>query len=138
MIVTDASIGVSHLIAQEIHHAVSRRWLTAVVHSNTVIAAPALLLAEVGGAIARRTGDADLGRQAVNHILSTLNLRLVYTDSDLGMLAADLAAEQRLRGADAMCVAVAQRLKIPLISWDQEQVARASGAITAYMPDRNK
>jgi predicted nucleic acid-binding protein len=53
------------------------------------------------------------------------------------MLAADLAANQRLRGADAMYVAIAQGLKIPLVSWDQEQVARASGAITAYMPDRN-
>ena len=137
MIVTDATVWVSHLIAQEIHHAVSRRWLTAVVHSSTVIAAPALLLAEVGGAIARRTGDANLGHQAVKHILSTPNLRLVYTDSALGMLAADLAADQRLRGADALYVAVAQRLKIPLVSWDQEQVARASGAITVYMPDRN-
>jgi predicted nucleic acid-binding protein len=137
MIVIDASVWVSHLIAQEIHHVVSRRWLAAVVHSKTVIAAPALLLAEVGGAIARRTGDTDLGHQAVNHVLSTPNLRLVYTDSALGMLAADLAANQRLRGADAMYVAIAQRLKIPLVSWDQEQVARASGAITAYMPDRN-
>lgn len=137
MIVTDASIWVSHLIAQEIHHGVSRRWLTVVVRSNTVIAAPALLLAEVGGAVARRTGDANLGHQAVNHILSTPNLRLVYTDSALGMLAAALAADQQLRGADAMYVAVAQRLNIPLVSWDQEQIARASGAITAYMPDRD-
>ncbi|MBK7919403.1 MAG: hypothetical protein IPJ94_24720 [Chloroflexi bacterium] len=48
MIVTDASVWVSHLITQEVHHAVSRRWLTAVVHSRSIIAAPALLLAEVG------------------------------------------------------------------------------------------
>lgn len=137
MIVTDASVWVSHLIAQETHHAITRRWLLAVVHSRTVIAAPALLLAEVGGAVARRTADAGLGRQAVRHILSTPNLRLVYTDSELGMLAADLAADQRLRGADALYVAVAHRLNIPLVSWDQEQIARASGAITAYMPDTN-
>jgi len=137
MIVTDASVWVSHLIAQEVHHAVSRRWLTTIVQSNTSIAAPALLLAEVGGAIARRTADAGLGHQAISHILSTPNLRLVYTDSELGILAADLAADQRLRGADAMYVAVAQRLGIPLISWDQEQVTRASGVVMAYMPDRN-
>ena len=65
MIVTDASVWVSHLITQEVHHAVSRRWLTAVVHSRSIIAAPALLLAEVGGAVARRTGDAALGHQAI-------------------------------------------------------------------------
>ena len=137
MIVTDASVWVSHLTTHEVHHTVSRRWLTAVVYSNTIIAAPALLLAEVGGAIARRTGDADLGHQAVNHILSTPNLRLVYTDSELGTLAADLAVDQQLRGADAMYVAVAHRLRIPLVSWDQEQVTRASGVVMAYMPDGN-
>ncbi|MEZ4592457.1 MAG: type II toxin-antitoxin system VapC family toxin [Chloroflexota bacterium] len=134
MIVTDASVWVSHLIAQEIHHAASREWLTAVVRSGTLIAAPALLLAEVGGAIARRTGDEKLGHQAVNHILSTPNLRLVYTDAELGNLAAKLAVEQKLRGADALYTAVALRLKIPLVSWDQEQIARAAAIVTAYQP----
>lgn len=138
MIVTDASIWVSHLIAQEIHHTTSRKWLTAVVNRNIIIAAPALLLAEVGGAIARRTGDEKLGHQAVNHILSTPNLRLVYTDSDLGVAAARLAVEQRLRGADALYVAVARRLKIPLVSWDQEQIGRASSVVAAYMPGQEE
>lgn len=134
MIVTDASVWVSHLISQEIHHAASRAWLTAVVRSGTLIAAPALLLAEVGGAIARRTGDERLGHQAVNHILSTPNLRLVYTDAALGNLAAKLAVEQKLRGADALYTAVALRLKIPLISWDQEQIDRTATIVTSYQP----
>ena len=134
MIVTDASVWVSHLIAQEIHHQVSRDWLTAVVRSGTLIVAPALLLAEVGGAIARRTGDAKLGHQAVNHILSTPNLRLVYTDAETGKLAANLAVEQKLRGADALYTAVALRLTIPLVSWDQEQIARAAAIVTSHQP----
>lgn len=138
MIVTDASVWVSHLIAQEIHHTASRNWLTAMVSNNKIIAVPALLLAEVGGAIARRTGDGKLGHQAVSHILSTPNLRLVYTNSDLGMAAASLAAEQRLRGADALYVAVAHRLNIPLVSWDQEQIGRASGVVSAYTPDEEE
>lgn len=137
MIVTDASVWVSHLIAQEIHHLASRRWLTAAAHNNITIAVPALLLSEVGGAIARRTGDSELGHKAVTHILSTPNLRLVYTDSELGMLAAKLASSQRLRGADALYVAVAYHLKISLISWDQEQIRRASSLITAYTPAQN-
>ena len=135
MIVTDASVWVSHLIAHEIHHAFSRRWLTAVVQSRTIIAAPALLLAEVGGAVARRTGDAALGHQAVQHILSTPNLRLVYTDAKLALLAAELAAAQRLRGADALYVAVAVQLKAPLVSWDNEHLSRAPDLLTAYTPD---
>ncbi len=134
MIVTDASVWVSHLIAQDAHHSKSRRWLTQVVKQGAIIAAPALLLAEVAGAIARRTGDTDLGNKALNHILSTPDLRLVYTDSELGMLAARLAAGQRLRGADAFYVAVAYHLKIPLVSWDQEQIDRVRDLITAYTP----
>ena len=133
-IVTDASVWVSHLIAQDVHHSASRRWMTEMVDHGAVIAAPALLLAEVAGAIARRTGDADLGQKALNHILSTPDLRLVYTDSELGMLAARLAASQGLRGADALYVAVAYHLKIPLVSWDQEQIDRVNDLITAYMP----
>lgn len=134
MIVTDASVWVSHLIAQEVHHAVSRQWLTAVVHSKTIIVAPALLLAEVGGAIARRTDDIALGRQAIQHILSTPTLRLVYTDAKLGLLAAELAAGRRLRGADAFYVAVAVQLKAPLVSWDNEHLSRIPGLVTAYTP----
>lgn len=134
MIVTDASVWVSHLVAQDVHHVESRRWLTAVAQTRTPIAAPALLLAEVGGAIARRTGDSRLGQQAIQHILATPNLRLVHTDSALALLAAELAAGQRLRGADALYVAVARHLKVPLASWDQEQIARASDAVTVYSP----
>jgi hypothetical protein len=35
MIVTDATVWVSHLVAQNIHHAVSHRWLTDVVNGGT-------------------------------------------------------------------------------------------------------
>lgn len=138
MIVSDASVWVSHLIAQEIYHTTSRKWLTTLVRNKKLIVAPALLLAEVGGAIARRTGDKKLGYQAVSHILSTPNLRLVYTDSNLGRMAANMAVEQQLRGADALYVAVAHQLKIPLVSWDQEQISRATSVVTAYMPNHEE
>ena len=136
MIVIDASVWVSHLITQEVHHSVSRRWLTAIVNRGEIIAAPALVLAEVAGAIARRTGDTNLGHKALNHILSTPELRLVYTDSELGLLAAQLAADQHLRGSDALYVAVAYHLGIPLVSWDQEQIDRVTDLIKAYTPER--
>lgn len=137
MIVPDASVWVSHLIPQEAHHAHSRRWLTGLVESGTVIAAPSLLLTEVAGAIARRTGDSDIANKVVDHILTTPNLRLVTIDRTMGMLAARLAAQQFLRGADAMYVALAYRLQIPLVSWDQEQLDRASELVTTYVPSTN-
>jgi len=134
MIVTDASIWVSHLISRDVHHAISREWLTRVVRDGIVIAAPGLLLAEVAGAVARRTNDPDLGHRAVDHILSTPNLRLVDQDKALSLAAARLAADLRLRGADALYLAVARQLEIPLISWDEEQIERAVGLVQAVTP----
>jgi predicted nucleic acid-binding protein len=134
MVVIDASVWISHLIPHEIHHGASRRWLMGIINDGGAIAVPALLLAEVGGAIARRTGDPDLGYEAVAHIIATPNLRLVYTDEELGLLAAHLAAAQRLRGADATYVAVAQRLDIPFASWDQELLNRAAAVVTVQTP----
>ncbi|MFW5943585.1 MAG: PIN domain-containing protein, partial [Chloroflexota bacterium] len=88
----------------------------------------------VAGAIVRRTDDTDLGHKVVDHVLSTPNLHLVNLDKELGKLAAQLAAEHRLRGADAIYVAVAHRLQVPLISWDREQVERAKAVIIARTP----
>jgi predicted nucleic acid-binding protein len=138
MIVTDASVWVSHLTSQEINHTISRRWLAQIINNKISIVAPGLLLSEVGGAIARRTSDPKIGRQAVNHILATPNIRLVYSDPALSLLAAKLATGRRLRGADSIYVAVAYQLNIPLVSWDMEHINRVVGIISSYTPADNK
>ena len=48
---------------------------------------------------------------------------------------ARLAAEYRLRGADACYVAVAVALGISLISWDVEQLERAGPVVRTFRPD---
>jgi predicted nucleic acid-binding protein len=50
------------------------------------------------------------------------------------MLTARLAAIHRLRGADALYVAMAHHLQIPLVSWDQEQANGVAGLVTACLP----
>ena len=37
--------------------------------------------------------------------------------------------------ADAIYVAVAKQLNIPLISWDKEQLRKASSLLTTYTPE---
>ena len=136
MIVVDASVWVSHLVARDAHHGISRRWLSAVLAAGETIAGPGLLLAEVGGAIARRSGAGELGRRAIDHIRFTPGVRLVNLDADLGLAAAHLAADRGIRGADAFYVALAMALDAPLVSWDREQLTRAEKVIAAYRPDR--
>ena len=108
--VVDASVWVSRLVPQDAHHAISRQWLEQYIADGGLVVAPVLLLAEISGAIARRTGEPDLARRALEGILRVPNLRLVSTDPRMGKSAARLAADLRLRGADAMYVAVAHHL----------------------------
>ncbi len=49
--------------------------------------------------------------------------------------AIDISADLRLRGSDAIFVALAHQLSIPLVSWDREQFQRASPLIETYTPD---
>ena len=93
-----------------------------------------LMLAEVAGAISRRTGRARLARRAVEGLLRLPALRLVSVDQRLGEAAAQLAADLRLRGADAVYVATARHLRLPLITWDREQRERAARLIPARAP----
>ncbi len=134
MIVVDASVWLSYLVESDVKHATSRRWLAGVLAEGEAIPAPVLLLAEVGGAIARQTGDPALGQKTIDRLLGIPNLRLVSLDHGLGIEAARVAAAQRLRGANASYVAVAAALDVAFVSWDREQLERAE-IVTAIRPE---
>lgn len=136
MIVIDASVWISFLIQQDINHAATQPWLSGVLRRKIPIAAPILLLAEVGGAISRRLGHVEIGEMAINQLLSIPTLQLIHMDHAQGIEASRIAAQYRLRGADAFYVAVAAYLKVPLISWDNEHLNRISDLITTYTPEQ--
>lgn len=56
-------------------------------------------------------------------------------DASLVQLAIDAATDLQLRAGDAIYVALAHQLNIPLISWDKEQLQKASTLITTYTPE---
>jgi predicted nucleic acid-binding protein len=49
--------------------------------------------------------------------------------------AAEIAIRQRLRGADAVYIAVAERMESTLVSWDQEMLERGQAIVTTARPD---
>ncbi|HEV2123105.1 MAG TPA: type II toxin-antitoxin system VapC family toxin [Chloroflexota bacterium] len=125
MIVLDASVWVSALVESDVHYAASEAWLSRWMRSGATIIAPALMLAEVAGAISRR-GDTDLdGRKAISILEALPGVQWVYPDHPLRVQAAELAADLSRRGADATYVAIAQRFDVSLLTWDQDQAARA-------------
>ena len=131
-VVVDASVWVARLIAGDVFHDTSRRWLEGKRSGGEHFLAPSLLLAEVAGAIARRTGEADLARKATAALKQLEDLRLVEMEAELGQIAADLAATLGLRGADAFYVAVAAHLSVPLATLDTDQQGRAAKVVEIW------
>ncbi len=107
MIVVDASVWISFLIAHGTNHSATKTWLTQVLLDKVALAAPILLLAEIGGAMSRRLHDPAIGEKAVNSLLSIPTLHLVVLDHALGINSGRIAARYSLCGADACYVAVA-------------------------------
>jgi predicted nucleic acid-binding protein len=103
--------------------------------SGGLVIAPALLLPEIAGAVARRTGAPRLAQRAVEALLGLPALRLVPVDDVLARRASGLAGQLRLRGADAVYIATAATLRQPLVTWDGEQRDRATGVIQVMAPE---
>jgi toxin FitB len=132
--VVDASVVVSRLVPHDVHHEASRRWLTQHIADGGLLIAPTLLLVEVAGAVARRTGKPRLAQQAVAAISRFPGLRLVPIDEILASAAARLAGRFRVRGADAVYIAAAAALGVPLVTWDVEQRERAARIVDVFVP----
>jgi predicted nucleic acid-binding protein len=132
--VVDASVWVSFFVPSDVHHAVSRQWLQQHTASGGLLIEPTLVTLEVAGAISRRIGRPEVAHQAVRQVQRISALRLIPLDQHLGTLATHLAADLALRGADAVYVALAYQLGIPLVTWDDEQRTRATTIIATQTP----
>jgi predicted nucleic acid-binding protein len=132
--VVDASVIVSLFLPGDAHHEVTRRWLAEGAGDDGLAVAPAVLLPEVAGAIARRTGQPRFGRRAVAAILRLRSLRLVPVEEELAQSAAAIAARLRVRETDAVYIAAAAALGLPLVTWDTEQGERASRIVRVVQP----
>jgi predicted nucleic acid-binding protein len=133
-VVVDASVWVSRLETDDVFHTASRCWLTQHAKDGGQWVAPALMPAEVVGAISRRTGKPELASRALKHLLQVPGLRLVAVDRRLGKAADQLAASAGLRGAHAIYAALAQHLSTPLITWDDEIGQWAGSFLTIVQP----
>ena len=127
-IVIDASIWVARLVAEDVFYEPVKTWMSARLADNDQFLAPSLLLAEIGGAISRRTTPS-LGLKAIEQIQNLPGLQLVEMEDLLLQEAAHLAAQLGLRGADSIYVALAARLDLPLMTLDVDQRERAAKRI---------
>jgi predicted nucleic acid-binding protein len=127
-IVVDASIWVARLVAEDVFYERVKTWMSVRLEQDDQFLAPSLLLAEIGGAISRRTTPS-LALKAIEQIQNLPGLQLVEMEDLLLQEAAHLAAQLGLRGADSIYVALAARLELPLMTLDIDQRERAARRI---------
>jgi predicted nucleic acid-binding protein len=133
-VVVDASVWISAFITEDAHNAISRPWLDNWLRAKNGVRCPTLALIEVGGAIARRTGNDDSARETVEGMRRLPLVNFAPLDETLTAVATRIAIERHLRGADAVYLAHAWLLGIPLITWDSELLDRSKNLIDTRTP----
>lgn len=132
--IVDASVWVSYFIHTDVNYATSVAWLERIIASGETLAAPALLPVEVAGAVVRRSGDSSLGLEAAEALRDLPCLGIVPLDDELLHLCEQTAATLSVKGADAVYIATAQLLNVPLVTWDTEQKTRGGVIATTHSP----
>jgi predicted nucleic acid-binding protein len=134
MPVLDASVCVALFHAADPGHLASRRWLAERQVEDEPIVSPVLLLAEVAAALGRGLGEAALAREAVRLLRGRHFVELFPVTEALAARAAEIAAEQKIRGCDAIYVALAQQVDMELVTQDRQQLERGAAVVETRMP----
>jgi predicted nucleic acid-binding protein len=97
-----------------------------------------IFVIEVASAIARETlppnnPQAD-AHKAVSQLYALPIMRLVPMDQALVDDATDLAADHKIRGADALFVALARQLGLPLLTFDKSQLNQPQAVVVTIRP----
>jgi len=130
----DASVFVSAAFSKEIHHQESLIFLGAVRKQGKDVFCPTLVLAECASAIAGQTDQPVLAERMVALIKNFPKLFLIPLDLFLSESVVRVAVDYRLRGADAVYTAVAQKFNAVLVTWDKEMAQRSSSSVKTMMP----
>jgi predicted nucleic acid-binding protein len=133
--VIDASVWVAVFRAGDVHHESGMAFLEAALARGAELHVPNLALVEVAGVFARQSAAGAAARRTVRALKSLPGLQRHYLDDGLTEKAWTLAARCRLRGADAVYVALAALLRAPLISLDREMLDRGKQVVRTLTPE---
>jgi predicted nucleic acid-binding protein len=134
MPVVDASVCVALFKQQELGHRAAMDWFAAAALEEEPILAPVILLAEVAAALARANVDEPSPMAAIELLRGRRLLELFPIDERIASRAAVIAAALQINGADAIYVALADQLAIPLVTFDRQQLERGSRVVSAHAP----
>lgn len=134
MYTVDASVWVNAFDQREVGYADSRQFLQLLNTRKIQIAVPTLLLVEVAGTISRTRGDASQAIAFAKALTALPHVTLYDLDNTAANQSFTLAANQKLRGADAVYAALALHVGSTLVTLDKEQLNRLAGVVTTIAP----
>jgi predicted nucleic acid-binding protein len=132
--IVDASVWVAMFRDSDVYHAASLSFLDIAIANHRDLHIPNLAVAEIAGVFARQTGNARLATRTVRAVLALPRLQRHGLTDELWDRAAAVASRCKLRGADAVYVALAEALDEPLITLDQEILERSEDLVRALTP----
>jgi predicted nucleic acid-binding protein len=130
----DASVFVSAFTPTEPAHQASKAFMMTTREQSIPIIVPVLVLPEISAALSRGQGKPDLGKAFVQELKSFPNTTFIDVDETIANLAVDVAANNRLRGSDAVYAAVALRFGTELVTLDREQLERLPNVLAVRAP----
>lgn len=133
--VLDASVLVAATRPNEPYHNNAQSSLQRLMAERVTMFVPTIALVELALAFSRGGADASLAEQVVEAYRQHPDLELVPVDEALAGVAATIAARQRIRGCDAVYVALAQEQRAVLVTLDNEQRQRAPATVSAWTPE---
>ncbi|MBC8327028.1 MAG: type II toxin-antitoxin system VapC family toxin [Verrucomicrobia subdivision 3 bacterium] len=135
MLTIDANVWVGAQFPNEVNHESSLELLARAAADEIPLHQPTLLPVEIAGAVARRK-QVSTEVAGTRHILNEFpGIHFHPLDEEAAHISTSLAADLRLRGADAVYVATAMTSQSTLITLDGEMVKRAANAVTVMTPD---
>ena len=134
MAVIDASVYIALVNAHEREHASSWAWFEQTKAAEEPVVAPVILLAEVAAALSRGMGDPTLAHRVVQQLARSAVIELIQITMSMAVRAAEIAAEHRIRGCDAVYIALADQLGDTLVTLDRQQLERGGALVTVRVP----
>jgi len=134
MAVIDASVYVALINAHENDHVRSWAWFDQARAAEQPIVAPVILLAEVAAALSRGVGDSVLAHRVVRQLRHSGVIELVSVSQAMAERAAIIAADHRIRGCDAVYIALADQRGDALVTLDRQQLERGTAIVNVREP----
>ncbi len=134
MAVIDASVYVALVNAHEREHSSSWAWFEQARAADDSVVAPVILLAEVASALSRGMGNPTLAHRVAQQLARSEVIELIQITMPIAERAAEIAAEHRIRGCDAVYVALADQLSDTLVTLDRQQLERGAVLVTVRAP----